>query len=324
MRELLSRSRLGQPEPALDLLVRAAGAKRLVLAARQPQRPQPRLAETVGDRGGRQRGELAQGAHAEPLERIDAGDLRGDRLGRGRGAEARVGPSASGSRVGRGARSPAARRAASEPRASETTTGGRRARIRVAAAWALRRFGPAPSRAGAPSARRARTRTASGAPQRARSGSVAKNASPGREGSTAAPIASSRRSDRSQTASARTGSAATRTSAGQRESASASRIPARTPNASAAPDASPRTWGPPGSGASATGLPSSSRCSPRALRSESRGMRAQARVGSSGNRTHVRIGREGCQARLERASELAPDEREPRPRVARCSPRSRP
>ena len=44
-------------------------------------------------------------------------------------------------------------------------TGGRRARIRIAAAWALSRFGPAPSRAGAPSARRARARTASGPPQ---------------------------------------------------------------------------------------------------------------------------------------------------------------
>ena len=60
---------------------------------------------------------------------------------------------------------------------------------------------------------------------------------------------------------------ATRVRAGQRESASPRRIPARTPNASAAPDASPITCGPPGSGARATGRPrSSERRSPKRAR----------------------------------------------------------
>ena len=298
VRELLARGRLREAEPALDLLVRAPGAKRLVDPARQPQRPQPRLAEAVGDRRGGQLGELAQRPHPEPLERVQQVISSHPGLVLAAVRPARLGSA-------RRPRSALTGRRASSRRAarSETMNGGRRARIRIAAAWALSRFGPAPSRAGAPSARRARARTASGPPQRARSGSVAKNASPGREGSTAAPIASSRRSDRSQAASARTGSAGTRTSAGQRESASASRIPARTPNASAAPEVSPSTCGPPGSGASATGRPSSSRRSPRALRSCRRGMRAQA-MRSSRNRTHVRIGARGCQAGHARASEL--------------------
>ena len=110
----------------------------------------------------------------------------------------------------------------------------------------------------------------------ARNGSRPKNASPGRVGSTAAPSASRRRSESSQTASARTGSAATSSSAGTARERLADRISARTPNASAAPDASPTTCGPPGSGARATGLPSSPSRSSSALVSESRGMRAQA------------------------------------------------
>ena len=145
----------------------------------------------------------------------------------------------------RGRSAPSASRRASRPRsactgspasnlaaaASPTTSAGFRARIRIAAARAASRFGPAPTRAPAvgSSARRARARTASGPPHSARSGSAAKNASPGREGSTAAPIVSRLRSERSQIASARTGSGAISPSEGQRARASPIRIPARIP-----------------------------------------------------------------------------------------------
>ena len=265
--ELLARGGLGQLEPALELLVRAARAQRLVVAARQPQRPQPGLAEAVGDGRGGQRRELAQGPHAEPLERVDAGDLLP--APRARPASAadrrRLAQRPRSERTGRPASSRARRRSETIERRAPGAH-PRRRRVGAEPVRARRRAAPA-----APSARRARASTASGRPQSARSGSAAKNASPGREGSTAAPIASSARSDRSQAASARTGSGGTRTSAGQRESASPSRIPARTPNASAAPDASPITCGPPGSGASATGLPSSSRRSPSALREREAG-----------------------------------------------------
>ena len=96
----------------------------------------------------------------------------------------------------------------------------------------------------------------------------------------------------SQASSARSGSGSTNASEGQRESASPSPIPARRPNASAAPEVCPMTCGPPGSGASATALPSSSRRSLSRVRSEKRGMRAQAIA----IRTHVRTSCGGLQA----------------------------
>ena len=95
-----------------ELLASPARAKRLVGAAREPQRPQPGLAEAVGDRLGRQRGELAQRPHPEPLEQ-SMHDASSASL-----------PAASWSASGspaaergvRAARRPAVRRAAAAPR----------------------------------------------------------------------------------------------------------------------------------------------------------------------------------------------------------------
>ena len=306
--ELLARGRLGQPQPALDLLVRAAGAQRLVVAARQPQRPQPELAEAVGDRRGRaaRRARPASAPRAARASRRRRSSASGSRLVGRAAVAARAGLSSA------PAGSASSRRAA----APETTSGGRRARIRAAAAWAQSRFGPAPEPGRRPSARRARGED--------RLGPAAEPAQRlGGEERLAGPRGLDRGADRLQRAQrplpGRLGAhrvGGTRTSAGQRESASASRIPARTPNASAAPEVSPTTCGPPGSGASATGLPSSSRRSPSALDSERRGMRAHD---DHLNRTHVRIG----------AEDVKPDSRVVRidrrmPRFADRSHRARP
>ena len=149
----------------------------------------------------------------------------------------------------------------------------------LAIAKAQSRVGPPPSRTGEPTALPALASTCSGCgPQIRSSAVIEKNASPGAAGSTSAPIASSRCSDRSHSDSARFGSGGTRISAGQRESASESAIPARIPNASAAPLASPIDCSPPGSGASAAGCASISRRSPSAAIREKRGMRTQPTV----------------------------------------------
>ena len=184
-------------------------------------------------------------------------------------------------RLGDDERRPRGRASASPPRGRRTGSARRRA-----APGRRARAAPAPS-------------TASGPPQRPRSGSAAKNASPGRAGSTAAPIPSSRRSDRSQAASARSGSAGTRTSAGQRDERLAEPHPGADPEA---PPRRPRPRrppvAPPGSGASATGRPSSSRRSPSALRSCEAGDQDAGDREFTGESNTCSYRAQGCQARI--------------------------
>src|ERR1700729_3513769 len=113
---------------------------------------------------------------------------------------------------------------------------------------------------------------------------MSKQTSPGRSGSTAAPIDSRRTSNRSQESATPAGSGATSVRRGQRASASPRRIPGWTPNASADSETSPICWVPPGSGASAVGACSSSARPSRATVSWKRGRRTQAIMG-----THVRM-----------------------------------
>ena len=282
-------------------------------ASRQPQALDRSHAASRGRSGRRRRGRAAAPAAParrsgrpppRPAARASSPRVRDPEPPQGVDAEAscapllRFAPGRSREAI---KRPEARRRQAAEPSALplDDDRGGRRARILDAAAWAAsrRRPGSQPGAGAERSPRPGEDRL--GRAAEPRSGSVAKNASPGRPGSTAAPIDSRRRSDCSQRrlGAHRVG----RRRGSDRALARAprpSRMPARTPSASAGPDASPTTCGPPGSGARATGRPSSSRRSPSALISESRGMRAQATGHrESVNRTHVRIGPRICQAR---------------------------
>src|SRR2546423_56533 len=111
-----------------------------------------------------------------------------------------------------------------------------------------------------------------------RSPSASKTASPPRSDSHAAPIRSSRSSARRHSDLTPSGSGDTSRSSGQRASASPTRIPCTTPNASAAGDTSPTTCRRPASGASATGSPMSSRRPSRAATSANRGNRMQTTI----------------------------------------------
>ncbi len=108
-----------------------------------------------------------------------------------------------------------------------------------------------------------------------RSPPASKNASPSRSDSHAAPIRSSRSSDRRHSDRTPSGSGGTSRNSGQRASASPVRIPGTTPNASAAGDTSPTTCLRPASGARATGSPISSRRPSSAATSANRENRTQ-------------------------------------------------
>ena len=262
----------------LDLLAelgaRLAGAKRLLDAARHPQRAQPRLAEAVGHGIAGEGRQLAQRPHAQALQRVhqvDAGPLVAHPLAKNAHLERR-----------QEQRAPRARRRSrrAAAAASEAPPPAR------TGAWA-----PRPGARPGPQKRRARSSARSGRPHSARSPSRPKNASPGRRDSTAAPIPSSVASEPSHASSARCGSAGTSASVGQRPSASPSRIPATTPNASAAPDASPITCTPPGSGAIATG---------RAIISLPPGERStKLEAGDKGTSDHTNTCSHTCQEPLE-------------------------
>jgi hypothetical protein len=102
-------------------------------------------------------------------------------------------------------------------------------------------------------------------------GPASKNATPERSDSTSAPIASSLSSTWPHRERAPSGSGGTSLSAGQRASASPSRMPRTTPNASAGADTSPTICSRPASGASAAGSERSALRSPRAASSSKRG-----------------------------------------------------
>ena len=68
--ELLAERRLGQLEPLEHRLGRAPWLERRVAAAREVEREQARMPEALGDGGRRQPRQLAEGADAEPLERL--------------------------------------------------------------------------------------------------------------------------------------------------------------------------------------------------------------------------------------------------------------
>ena len=254
--------------PRRSSLAGPARAQRLLAAARQPQRAQPGLAEAVGDRVARaarpaRRASARRAAPACP-RRLTPGPLVAQPVAKER-------------RLGSAARNLRAARSGDDHRRAAGASERRR--------QAQRRVGPAPSRARLrPRRRRARSSARSGRPTAPRRPSRPKKASPGRRGLDRRADPLERRAATPPTpprrAAGRAGPAPARGSA---PSASPSRIPARTPNASAAPDASPITCAPPGSGASATGRASISRRPASAARSSKRGMRAQATI-----RTHVR------------------------------------
>ena len=177
----------------------------------------PACAEAVGDRGARERRELAERRDPEPLERLDqrrgalARAQQRDRQAaqvRPRAARGRSACAAGASRA-----PPPARRSGSARR-----PGGRDGRARAAPPRARARR----CRRAAAAARRARSRRARGAAARRRRRSPPACAA-----------------SRSQAAATAIGSAASSSSSGQRASASPSAMPLRTPKAWAAPETSP-------------------------------------------------------------------------------------
>ena len=214
--ELLARDGLGQLELDRHLLAAPARAQRLVLAARQLQRPQPQPA-----RSGR-RPRRAAAPASRPGCRCRAARARW--AGRPRRLVSRP-PVAS-----------------SRPRRSETGSGARnlarrrrRGRSGGARSRRARRVGAEAAGAGA-EPRRDPSRPAGAlehpvdpAPEAGAGRRPRRRPRPARSDSTAAPIPSSRRSVSSQARSARSGSGGISASSGQRESASPSRMPARTP-----------------------------------------------------------------------------------------------
>ena len=103
--------------------------------------------------------------------------------------------------------------------------------------------------------------------------SASKKAAPARSDSGAAPIPSRRSSTSFHRPRTASGSGGTSRSSGQRASASPTRIPGATPNASAGADTSPTSCSRPASGARAAGSAISARLSPRAANSGKRWMR---------------------------------------------------
>ena len=249
--------RLGQLERLLQPLGGGAGAQRRVAPAARDRAPAARPPEAVGERGARQRRELAQRADPEALERL--GQRRRLRPG-GAAARPAAAPGRRASAGGRGRRD-----------------SGRRARARPAAASAAKRDGAAPEarrRAAAPGARRpARPRASRRAA--AQAARLENHACPG--GRTRRPrrCPPGARSAASHASATPAGSGGTSRSVGQRASASPSRSPARTPKASAAAEASPMRCSRPGSGASATGPAASTSRPPAATASSKRGSRTQ-------------------------------------------------
>ncbi len=177
---------------------------------------------------------------------------------------------------------------------SASTIRGRPGRARIAAAWAVKRPGPEPTR---PPAGRHASAACSNRPMppcMRTSPSARSNARPGVSGSTAAPIPSNPTSIASAASATAPGSAATSEIRGQRAIASPARMPGRTPNVAAAAFTSPIRERPPASGASAAG--SSPAAPPIATRRAKRGTSAQIRVREAGGiwatkhrRTGVRL-----------------------------------
>ncbi len=146
----------------------------------------------------------------------------------------------------------------------------------TAAAYAQKRTGAAASRSGIPATARAFSSTPVVPPQSPRRPPASKKASPARSDSTSAPIPSSRCSVSSHARSARSVSGGTSASSGQRDSASPTLIPGRTPSRSAGSLTSPISCAAPGSGASAAGLRSCSARPSSAVRRRKRGASAHA------------------------------------------------
>ena len=229
---------------------------------------QAQATEAVGHRPARHRGQLAQRGDAQALE-----------LGRQGGELLAVAQQRDG--------------LARQVARARDEAGPPRLRPRRAATIAQKRDGPAPrrtagwvgsvsrsargaSRTGDESAARVAASTPSSEPPcRRRSPRASKQASPGRPGSTRAPIASRRSSTRSQASATPSGSGGTSVRRGQRASASPIRMPAWMPKPSAACETSPTFCSRPGSGARAAGPLSTPARPPAATTSSKRGTSTQ-------------------------------------------------
>ena len=257
------------------------GAERAVTAAGQLVGEQARRAEAVGQRGGGQRRQLAERPDPQPLERL--GQLGERRAGAQQrdGQRREVGP----------CQLPGLRPSAGQPiRQDPRPSRARADDLRAPGPRPGRRRDRGEPRRGDPEARRQpqrrcappaapprSPRAAAAAPARRSTPAPGARARPPPRPTpgarAAAPRGRPRPPDRAGRASAADSAPAPRPAASRGGS----------PNASAASETSPTCCVPPGSGASATGLRSSSERSPTAVVSAKRGIRTQTII-----RTYVR------------------------------------
>ena len=231
--ELRARRGLGQLELLLQALERGARCAGGRPAAGEVVRAQAGRAEAVGDGGARELGEVAERGDAEALERLGQGGAAPRRPRSPRRA------CAAGRRAaGRGRRGPVA-----------STTSARRGRAREAAARAAKRVGAgadarrAGRRRGGPRRRRRAGRRGRGAARgrRRRRGRGGRSRPPRRS----PPARAAARRGRRRRRRGRAGRAA---APGSARAPPPAACPARTPNVSAAADASPTTGSRPGLG----------------------------------------------------------------------------